>query len=250
MRRNVAYGASGGADGLLERFGIAHLADARPTELSGGERQRVALARALARDPGVLLLDEPLAALDAHTRASVRAELQALLRDLGLPDAARDARLRGRRRARGTDRRARRRQLLQLGTAAGARRRPRRPVRRELHGREPPARHRPPTGDGLTARRARRRELLYSTDEGEGAVGVVVHPWEVVLSRAESLDSSMNHVRGPVRSVVPVGNRVRVRVGELTAEVTAASVERLGIAPGEELVASFKAAGTRIVPLR
>jgi molybdopterin-binding protein len=60
----------------------------------------------------------------------------------------------------------------------------------------------------------------------------------------------MNHVRGPVRSVVPVGNRVRVRVGELTAEVTAASVERLEIAPGVELVASFKAAGTRIVPLR
>jgi molybdopterin-binding protein len=41
-----------------------------------------------------------------------------------------------------------------------------------------------------------------------------------------------------------------VRIGELTAEVTAASVERLGIAPGVELVASFKAAGTRIVPLR
>ena len=70
---------------LLDRFGIGHLAKARPSELSGGERQRVALARALARDPAVLLLDEPMSALDAHTRADVRAELQELLRDLGLP---------------------------------------------------------------------------------------------------------------------------------------------------------------------
>src|SRR5581483_4796783 len=83
VRGNVAFG--GPVGDLLERLGIAHLADARPGELSGGERQRVALARALARTPEVLLLDEPLAALDAHTRDTVRAELRATLRTLELP---------------------------------------------------------------------------------------------------------------------------------------------------------------------
>ncbi len=85
VRRNVAFGGRERVDELLERFRISHLAQARPADLSGGERQRVALARALARDPAVLLLDEPLSALDAHTRGVVRAELAELLAELRLP---------------------------------------------------------------------------------------------------------------------------------------------------------------------
>ena len=85
VRANVAFGGHDRVDELLDRFGISHLADVRPSTISGGERQRVALARALARDPEVLLLDEPLSALDAYTRARVRFELRELLQELALP---------------------------------------------------------------------------------------------------------------------------------------------------------------------
>ncbi|HEX5922874.1 MAG TPA: ABC transporter ATP-binding protein [Baekduia sp.] len=87
VAENVAFSGADAAtvDSLLVRLGIAHLAAERPARLSGGERQRVALARALARQPKVLLLDEPLAALDAHTRRVVRDELAAELRTFAIP---------------------------------------------------------------------------------------------------------------------------------------------------------------------
>ena len=77
-RRTAARHA---ARGWLNRFDLAHLADRRPHELSGGQAQRVALARALIAEPQILLLDEPLAALDAQTRVEVRGELRQHLAD-------------------------------------------------------------------------------------------------------------------------------------------------------------------------
>jgi ABC-type sugar transport system ATPase subunit len=68
-----------------ERLGIGHLLDRLPGELSGGEQQRVALGRAIVRQPAALLLDEPLSSLDGPLRRSLRRELKALQRSLGVP---------------------------------------------------------------------------------------------------------------------------------------------------------------------
>jgi molybdate transport system ATP-binding protein len=249
VRRNVGFGGREKVDELLERFRISQLAGARPGDLSGGERQRVALARALARDPAVLLLDEPLSALDAHTRAIVRGELAELLDDLELPTLLvthdfEDAAALADRVGVIVDG-----QVLQLGAAADLLAAPADAFVASFTGANLLHGNARPGLDGLTEVVLDDATVAYSTDEGGGRVGLAVYPWEIALARGEAADSAVNHIRGEVRSLVVLGNRVRVRVGPLTAEITAASAERLDLREGERVVASFKATAARLVPL-
>jgi ABC-type sulfate/molybdate transport systems ATPase subunit len=228
---------------------ISHLASARPGDISGGERQRVALARALGRSPRVLLLDEPLSALDTHTRAVVRGELYELLREERLPTIVvthdfDDAAALADRVGVIVDGR-----LLQQGTPAELLRAPASTFVASFTGANLLPGVAAPAVDGLTRVDLDVGLSAYSSDAGEGRVALAVYPWEVAIARSTPDDSAVNHLRAPIASIVPVGNRVRVAVGPLVAELTAASVERLGLREGEVVVASFKATGARVLPL-
>jgi molybdenum ABC transporter ATP-binding protein len=247
VEQNVAYAGRARTAELLERFRIAHLAKARPNELSGGERQRVGLARALAREPDVLLLDEPLSALDTHTRAGVRAELKELLDHLDLPVLLvthdfHDAAVLADRGGVLVDGR-----LRQIGTPAEMVAAPADAFVATFTGANLLSGHARPGVGGLTEVTLDDGIVLYSVDEAIGSVDVAVYPWDVSIAREPSHDSALNHLWAPISSLVPLGNRARAQVGGLVAEVTTASVDRLALEQGDFVVASFKAAATRLV---
>ena len=243
VRRNVEFGGRARAGELLERFGVAHLADDRPASISGGERQRVALARALARDPAVLLLDEPLSALDAQTRGEVRGELQGLFAELDLPTLLvthdfRDAAALADRvgvLVDGT--------LRQLGSPE------------ELM--DAPA-------DAFVARFTGANVLFGDVvadaaggttvvlDDGtrvaasrpaSGRVGLAVHPWRITLSETPPADPRLNAIRGVVTSVTPDAGRLRIRLGSLDVDADPRARPRRG----DQLYGVFEPTSVHVV---
>ena len=243
VERNVAYGAaSSDVTPLVRRVGIAHLASARPPSLSGGERQRVALARALAVQPRAMLLDEPLSALDPATRGSVASELSAILRETAVPTivvthsyeeavslAARVAVLEEG-------------QIIQQAAPQELLAAPASPFVAEFAG----TNYLPGTASGSSVA-LDRGGVVQVAAAAYGRVAVLVAPWEITLAHRRPDDSARNSLSGPIERVVPLGNRVRVVVAGITAEITPESAERLALRPGVEAVASWKATSTRLL---
>lgn len=230
----------------LDRVGMGSYAHAKPAELSGGQRQRVALARALAPDPRLLLLDEPLAALDVTTRADVRRDLKQHLASFpGLRlvvthDPVEAAALADRLVVIEQGR------LVQTGTAAEVTERPRSQYVADLvgvnllRGRADHGSVRLPAGPVVAAAGAE-----------SGEVFAVIHPRAVALHRQRPEGSPRNVWPGQATGFDIIGDRVRVRIDgevQVVAEVTTAALEELALREGGRVWLSFKATEVTVYP--
>ena len=267
VKENVAFGLQPLRLPVVERrtrveealatAGVAGLGHRMPRQLSGGEQQRVALARALAPAPRLLLLDEPLAALDLQTRRLVRTELRELLGRLPcitiyVTHSPVEALVFGDRIV-----------VLEQGrvSQSGPReellRYPRSPFVAELMGTNLFIGRRAATGDapgdppGGRVRTAE-GDVAVSAYPAPGDVFLTVSPREITLFRERPAGSAQNVFAGPIVELIPeppAGERVRVVLGTrpmLVAEVTREAVTALGLREGAEVFAAFKATGVTL----
>jgi molybdate transport system ATP-binding protein len=230
----------------LERLGLGAQADARPRALSGGQAQRVALARALAFEPRVLLLDEPLAALDAAARGEVRRDLKrhlasfAGIRVVVTHDPLEAIALADRLVILENGR------VVQAGTAGEVTQHPRTRYVADL------------VGVNLVRGRASGGLItlasgasVQTADAIDGDVFAVIHPRGVALHRHHPEGSPRNVWHGRTATLDLQGDRVRVGIeGELpiVAEVTPGAVRDLALAEGGDVWVSVKATEVSVYP--